>query len=97
MRAFIEKWPSRHQHPVSRALHAVGIPMTILAIPLVAWQLHQSDWPNWWRPLMLVVVGFGLQYIGHKIEGNDMGELVGIKKRMGKPYVEIAPRYADRT
>jgi len=95
IKKFIRGWPARHRHPVSRVLHAVGIPMTILAIPLACWQLHQGDWAAWWRPVALIVVGFGIQYVGHRIEGNDMGEIVGVKKRLGKPYVDIAPRYAD--
>ncbi len=95
IRSFIRNWPPRHQHPLNRVLHAIGIPLTVLALPLIAWQLYQSDWPNWWRPVALIVVGYGLQYVGHKIEGNDMGELLGIKKRLGKPYVEIAPQYAQ--
>ncbi len=95
MREFIRKWPPRHQHPVNRVLHALGIPMTILAIPLACWQLYHWDWGTWWRPVVLVVIGFGVQYIGHRIEGNDMGELVGIKRRLGRPYVEIAPRYTE--
>lgn len=97
MRKFLREWPARHQHPVSRVLHAIGIPMTILAAAVACWQLYRWDWAAWWRPVLLVVVGFGIQYIGHKIEGNDMGEFIGIKKRLGKPYVEISPRYADRS
>jgi hypothetical protein len=93
MRKFIQEWPPRHQHPVSRVLHAIGIPMTIAAIPLALWQLYESNWPAWWRPVLLFIVGYAIQYIGHKIEGNDMGEIVGIKKRLGKPYVDVSPRY----
>jgi hypothetical protein len=95
MKKFLEEWPARHQHPVSRVLHAIGIPMTILAVPLALWQLHEGNWPAWWCPVVLLVVGFGIQYIGHVIEGNDMGEIVGIKKRLGKPYVDVSPRYKE--
>jgi len=38
------------------------------------------------------VVSYVLQGIGQAIEGNDMGEVVLIKKLFGKPYVAIAPR-----
>jgi hypothetical protein len=34
-----------------------------------------------------------LQYIGHKLEGNDVGEWAGIKKLLGLPYVGISPRW----
>ncbi len=96
MRKFLREWPARHQHPVNRVLHALGIPMTLIAVPLACWQLYQWDWASWWRPVLLVGVGYGFQYVGHLIEGNDMGEVVAIKKRLGRPYVEIAPRYVDR-
>lgn len=94
IRRFLQNWPVRHQHPVSRVLHAIGIPLTILALPLIGWQLYHADWGHWWRPVVLLVVGFGVQYIGHKIEGNTMGELIGIRKALGLPYVEVAPQYA---
>ncbi len=93
MTKFFREWPARHQDPISRVLHFVGIPMTIVAVPLAIWQLCEWNWAVWWRPAVLIVVGFGIQYIGHKIEGNDMGELVAIKRRLGRPYVEISPRY----
>jgi len=93
MKTFLQNWPPRHRHPVNRVLHALGIPMTLLAIPLALWQLWGWDWAAWWRPLLLVGIGFALQYVGHRIEGNDMGEIVAVKKRLGRPYVEISPRY----
>ncbi len=69
--------------------------MTIAAVPLMIGQLVEGNWPAWWRPVLLIVVGYVLQYVGHLIEGNDMGEIIGIKKRLGKPYVDISPRYRN--
>ncbi len=39
----------------------------------------------------LIVVSYILQGIGHAIEGNDMGEVVLLKKLLGRPYIAIAP------
>lgn len=91
--AWLQNWLQRHQHPVSFWLHMVGIPLTIAAIPLAIWQLVEGRWDLWWRPVALIVGGYLLQWVGHLIEGNDMGELILIKKWRGKPYVAVAPRY----
>lgn len=93
---WVTNWRRRHQHPVSRALHGVGIPIVVVALILVAWQLAWWRWDLWWRPAALVATGYTLQWIGHRIEGNDMGEAVLIKKLLGRPYVAISPRY-DQT
>lgn len=92
--AWLENWLARHQNPVSFWLHMVGIPLTIAAIPLAVVQLARDEWSLWWRPAALFVGGYFLQWVGHLIEGNDMGELILIKKKLGKPYLAISPRYA---
>ena len=91
MRQVIDNWLERHRHPGSRALHAVGIPLLVFVLLLGAWQLTQWRWDLWWRPVGLIVVSYILQGIGHRLEGNDMGEIVLIKKLLGRPYVAIAP------
>ena len=60
---------------------------------LVIVQLQDAAWSLWWRPLGLVVFSYALQWIGHRVEGNDMGELILAKKWVGKPYIAISPRY----
>ncbi|MFH1110514.1 MAG: Mpo1-like protein [Planctomycetota bacterium] len=92
MAGWLEHWLSRHQHPASRLFHAVAIPMLPLAGYLVVVQLREGAWSLWWRPAGLVVLSYALQWVGHRIEGNDMGEVVLLKKLVGRPYVSIAPR-----
>lgn len=87
----IRNWLERHQHPASLALHAVGIPLLIFGLLLGAWQLWHGMWSLWYRPIGLIVVSYILQWFGHRIEGNDMGEIILIKKLLGKPYVAVAP------
>lgn len=96
MPAWLANWFQRHQHPVSRILHAIGIPLTIAAVVLTFVQLAGWRWDLWYRPLVALVVGYLLQWIGHVIEGNDMGEVILIKKWLGRPYVAVSPRYASR-
>ena len=94
MPRWLSNWLARHRNPTSFWLHMVGIPMTIAAIPLAIVQLRDDRWDLWWRPAALFIGGYFLQWIGHRIEGNHMGELILIKKLRGKPYVAISPRYA---
>ncbi|HWL92359.1 MAG TPA: Mpo1-like protein [Phycisphaerae bacterium] len=89
-------WLARHRNPVSFWLHMVGIPMTLVAVVLAIVQLARGEWGLWWRPAVLFFGGYFLQWVGHVIEGNDMGELILIKKLRGKPYVAISPRYASK-
>jgi hypothetical protein len=86
-------WLLRHQHPASRILHAIGIPMLVAAGLVALVQLVQWRWDLWYRPVLLLVGSYVFQGIGHLIEGNDMGEVIVIKRLLGRPYVAIAPRY----
>lgn len=71
----------------------VGIPMTVAAVPLALVQLSRGEWNLWWRPAALFAGGYLLQWVGHLIEGNDMGEVILIKKKLGRPYTAVSPRY----
>jgi ABC-type thiamin/hydroxymethylpyrimidine transport system permease subunit len=82
MHGLVHNWFERHRHPASLALHAVGIPMLVAGLLLGAWQLWHGMWSLWWRPVGLIVISYVLQGIG---------EVVLIKKVLGRPYVAIAP------
>jgi len=86
-------WLERHQSRVSFWLHVIGIPLTILAVLLGAVQLYHWRWDLWWRPALLLAIGYALQWVGHLYEGNDMGEVVLLKRLLGRPYVAVSPRY----
>ncbi len=90
---WLHNWLLRHQTRASFVLHAVGIPLTIIAVILAGVQLYHSQWPLWWRPAGLLALGYALQWLGHRIEGNDMGEVILVKRMLGKPYVAIAPQF----
>lgn len=92
MLAIWTNWRERHMHPVSFALHAVAIPMLVVAGVLVVLQLAEGAWALWWRPAVLVVASYLLQWIGHTVEGNDMGEVILIKKLLGRPYVAVVKK-----
>jgi hypothetical protein len=94
--AWLANWLERHQSAVSFWLHAVGIPLTLLAVLLAGYQLATWRWDLWWRPVLLLGVGYLLQYLGHLHEGNDMGEIVLVKRLLRRPYVAVSPRYHKR-
>jgi uncharacterized membrane protein YGL010W len=86
LRRRLEGWRLRHQVPINFALHMVGIPMVLASLVLLFFL-------DWYWCVGLFVLGYLLQYIGHKIEGNDLGEWAAIKRLLGLPYVGIAPRW----
>lgn len=91
--AWLENWFERHQTRCSFWLHLVGIPLTIVAVGLAGWQLYHGLWPLWWRPAALLALGYGLQWLGHRHEGNDMGEVILVKRALGRPYVAVAHQF----
>jgi hypothetical protein len=81
---FRTHWIPRHRHPVNYWLHMLGIPAALLGIlllPVLPWE---------WC-LGLFLGGYFVQWVGHKIEGNDVGELIPIKRALGLRVVAIAP------
>ncbi len=94
--AWLQSWLERHQSPLSFWLHAIGIPLAVASIPLAIVQLVEWRWDLWWRPAGLLFAGYLLQYIGHRHEGNDVGEVILIKRLLGMPYVAVSPRFAGR-
>jgi hypothetical protein len=79
-------WRLRHQLPSNFVLHLVGIPLALAAVGM----LFLGPW--YWG-LGAFVLGYLLQYAGHCLEGNDLGEWAAIKRLLGRPYVGISPRW----
>ena len=75
----------RHQHPFNFGIHLIGIPLAVAGLPLLFW--------HWYYGVGAIFLGYLLQYIGHKVEGNDVGEWIPIKRLLGLPYVSISPRF----
>ncbi len=61
--SFVENYKEKHKHSVNRMLHNFGIPMIVISIPLLLF--------NWRVAVVLFVVGWVFQFIGHFIEGNQ--------------------------
>jgi hypothetical protein len=65
----------------------IGIPLAVAGVALFFFL-------PWWWAFAAFVLGYVLQFWGHRVEGNDAGEIVPIKKLLGLPYVAIAPEPA---
>jgi hypothetical protein len=81
----LANWRDRHRHPFNFAIHLLGIPMTLVGLAL----LFVLDW--YWG-VGLFVLGYLFQWVGHRVEGNDVGELIPVKKALGLPVVAVVPR-----
>jgi uncharacterized membrane protein YGL010W len=92
----VSHWLERHQGAVSFALHIVGIPLTILGVLLLPLAAASLTWKVAVVGLTLFIAGYALQFLGHYLEGSDPGEIVLLKRKMGLPYVEFAPRRRRR-
>jgi len=82
------EWRLRHQLPFNFVLHLIGIPLAFAGLV----GLFVPDIPWYWG-MGGLVLGYLLQYVGHRAEGNDVGEWAAIKRLLGLPYVGIAPRW----
>ncbi len=83
---FLTNYIQRHTHPLNQLLHLVGVPLTfVVTIVLI------NQGTAWWWPVVSFFGGYLLQFIGHAIEGNDAGEVVLVKKWLGRSFREFAP------
>lgn len=77
-------WRERHQHSFNFAIHLLGIPLALAGVVLLFFQA-------WYWGGAALLAGYGLQYLGHAVEGNDVGEWAAIKRLLGLPYIAVAP------
>ncbi|HKZ80438.1 MAG TPA: DUF962 domain-containing protein [Pyrinomonadaceae bacterium] len=61
--SFLETYKAKHQHPLNRLSHTIGIPLIVISMPLFLF--------NWRWALALFISGWVLQFAGHVVEGNQ--------------------------
>jgi uncharacterized membrane protein YGL010W len=98
-----EVYRLKHQHPLNRLTHFIGIPVLVVSIvyPLFAWFAWGFlAWKAW---MILTAAGWGLQFLGHAIEGNQPAFfrdprhlIVGPLYFLGLPLLRLRARDADR-
>jgi len=78
---FVVDYAQRHRHPVNAALHIIGV-------PAVFYGLFQATAGRSARVrsmgVVCIVLGYFLQYMGHKRQGNEVGEVSLIKFLLAK-------------
>src|SRR5262245_39350546 len=79
----LRNWRERHRHPFNFAIHLLGIPLAVAGLVLFV----ALPWSLWYWGVGAFVAGYLLQFVGHLVEGNDLGEWAGIKRMLGLPYV----------
>ena len=81
-------WLARHQNPFNFWIHLIGIPLAVVGLPLLFFA-------PWYYGAGAILAGYLLQWLGHHVEGNDVGEFIPVKRLLGLPVVAIAPQYQD--
>ncbi|WP_435005425.1 Mpo1-like protein [Tundrisphaera lichenicola] len=75
----VNDWIERHRDPRSFVLHLFGIPGTILGVLLMPIYLLLLSIPVFAFALVLFLGGFGLQFLGHALDGTEPGEIRGLR------------------
>jgi hypothetical protein len=61
----------------------IGIPLALAGVVMIFFL-------PWYWAVGAIVAGYVLQGIGHRVEGNDIGELIPLKRLFGLPVVAVA-------
>ena len=83
-------WARRHRSRTNIALHAVGIPTKLAGVPAAIAGYYLLA-------VVLIVVGFGLQFLGHWIEGTRSGERMLVRRVFGRGREGVPCDGCERT
>jgi hypothetical protein len=64
----VHEYMARHRNGWNRALHVVGVPLAPILFVVFLVTGH------FWLAAGAFVLGYGLQWLGHRIEGNGMSD-----------------------
>ncbi len=78
-----QNWLHRHRAPANFWVHMLGIPLAFAGLSLLFVL-------KWYWGAGAIALGYLLQWVGHRVEGNDMGELIPVKRLLGLPVVAVA-------
>jgi hypothetical protein len=85
-------WRARHRHPFNFWIHMLGVPLAVAGLLLMLASALFLSVRLYWG-VGTLIAGYVLQYLGHRVEGNDVGEWAAIKRLFGLPCTLIAPRW----
>lgn len=77
LRWLVRDYIERHSHPVNALLHLVGVPAALYGLVrlLGGAPLAGLGW---------LAVGYALQWMGHRAQGNELGEWILLKTLFGR-------------
>jgi uncharacterized membrane protein YGL010W len=75
----VNNWVDRHRDPRSFVLHLFGIPCTILGVLLMPVYVFLMSLTLFGLALVLFLGGFGLQFLGHALDGSEPGEIKALR------------------
>ena len=75
----VNNWIERHRDPRSFVLHLLGIPCTILGVLLLPIYVLLMSFSLFLIALVLFLGGFGLQFLGHGLDGSEPGEIKALR------------------
>jgi uncharacterized membrane protein YGL010W len=64
---WIAQYATSHQHPVNRLCHTLGIPLIVVSLVMFVASVAVAGLWRW--ALVLFVVGWVFQFVGHAFEG----------------------------
>lgn len=70
--AFLVDYCQRHAHPVNAILHIIGVPAAFYGFYLLFTGAFALA-------MLFIFFGYLLQYLGHRAQGNEVGEVTLIK------------------
>ena len=76
----VNNWIERHRDPRSFVLHIFGIPGTILGVLLMPIYVMLMSPTLFVFALVMFVGGFGLQFLGHALDGSEPGEIRALRR-----------------
>lgn len=86
---FLIDYCQRHSQPLNAALHIVGVPMAFYG-------LFKLIIGKFVLGLALLFFGYLFQYLGHKSQGNEVGEVTLIKSLWRKVSNRRTPVQGDQ-
>lgn len=75
---FVKDYIERHAHPVNAALHIFGVPAAFAGF------FYLFSGKDIGKGAALILIGYLFQYLGHKAQGNEVGEVTLLKKIYSK-------------
>ncbi len=83
VRHFLVDYAHRHSHPLNALLHIIGVPLAFFGFYKLLRQPARNCSGRGLGAACLIL-GYWLQYLGHKKQGNEVGEVTLIRHLLGK-------------